>query len=86
MQGILRDHDLRGHVWMALLFNKGLLPGTVLCNAKAVNTWFRSHDADCAGDLYAMWRKIHGELRMHLGTGALLPHCYGSAPRACKVS
>ncbi|CAK0763143.1 hypothetical protein CVIRNUC_003028 [Coccomyxa viridis] len=69
MQGILRDHDLRGHVWMALLFNKGMLPGTVLCNAKAVKSWFCRHDTDSAGDVFAMWRKVYGELRMHLGPG-----------------
>ena len=54
---------------MALLLNKGLLPGTVLCNAKAVKTWFRSHDAESAGDGFAMWRQVYGELRMHLGSG-----------------
>ena len=76
MQGILRDHDLRGHVWMALLFNKGMLPGTVLCNAKAVKSWFCRQDTDSAGDVFAMWRKIYGELRMHLGPGGpLLHHC-----------
>ena len=77
VQGILRDHDLRGHVWMALLFNRGMLPGTVLCNAKAVKMWFCSHDSDSAGDVPAMWRKIHSELRMHLEPGGPLLHRCG---------
>ena len=72
MQGILRDRDLRGHVWMALLFNHGVLPGTVLCNAKDVKAWFRRHDTESAGSILALWRKVYGELRMHLGTGGRL--------------
>ena len=69
MQGMLRDADLRGHVWLALLYSDGQLPATTLCNAKAVSRWYRDYDLHNVGSMAAIWKRVSSELRSHLGRG-----------------
>ena len=57
---------MRGQVWLALVYNDGQLPGTALCNAKAVMKWCRKHDPDNAGSMMAIWEKLSAELQSHL--------------------
>ena len=61
---------MRGQVWLALMYNDGQLPGTALCNAKAVMKWCREHDPDNVGSTMAIWEKLSAELQSHLGNGA----------------
>ena len=66
---MLRDADLRGHVWLALLYSDGQLPATTLCNAKAVSRWYRDYDLHNVGSMAAIWKRVSSELRSHLGRG-----------------
>ena len=69
LQGLLRDIELKGQVWLALLYSDGQLPATALCNAKAVTRWCRAHDPDNAGSVMAVWERVSGELQSKLGRG-----------------
>lgn len=60
---------MRGQVWLALMYNDGQLPGTALCNAKAVMKWCRERDADNVGSMMAIWKKLSAELQSHLENG-----------------
>ncbi|CAL5219745.1 g1644 [Coccomyxa viridis] len=66
-EGMLRDADLRGHVWLALLYSDGQLPATTLCNAKAVSRWYRNYDLHNVGSMAAIWKRLSSELQSHLG-------------------
>ena len=61
---------MRGQVWLALVYNNGQLPGTTLCNAKAVMKWCREHDSDNVGSMTAIWKKVSAELQSRLGNSS----------------
>lgn len=81
MQGMQRDGDLRGHVWLALRYSNGQLPATALCNAKVVTRWCRVYDPDNACSMTAIWTRISGELQAHLGRGKSAACTVSNFPR-----